>query len=138
MLLRKFKLPVGALTLTNSFNPALAGHLTLSLRSHARFKVCHRLILPAVDNLSAIRQRYNLTLEETIRGVMNVFSELVLLSACDAIVASGSGFSGAAAAWGGVSAANIRVLPRFMSHSGPAGVFCPQSAYTWNYYAHNL
>jgi hypothetical protein len=92
----------------------------------------------AVDNLSAIRQRYNLMPEETIRGVMNVFSELVLLSACDAIVASGSGFSGAAAAWGGIPAANIRVLPRFVSNSGSIGTRCPATAYTWNYYAHNL
>jgi hypothetical protein len=85
-----------------------------------------------------MRERYNQTPEETIRGVMNVFTELVALSACDAIVASGSGFSGAAAAWGGISAANIRVLPRFVPIYGTVGDRCPATVYTWNYYAHNL
>ncbi len=49
---------------------------------------------------------------DTVLGFLNVFVELVALSACDAIVHTRSGFSKTAVEWGGLPTAAVRVLPR--------------------------
>lgn len=92
----------------------------------------------AVDNLVAISQRNNMTADEVVRGVMSVFNELIALSACDALAASDSGFSGAAASWGGIPAENIRILPRFVATGTDASFDrCPDTTFVRDFYVHN-
>jgi hypothetical protein len=76
-----------------------------------------------------------MTPDDILRSVVSVFMELVALSSCDALTASDSGFSAAAASWGGIPVENLRLLPRFTDSQ--AGGRCPASALVSDFYTRN-
>ena len=76
-----------------------------------------------------------------MRQLYSVYVEAVLLSACDVIVHSLSGFSMFAAQWGMIPVDNVRVLPRrydwLPCGDGSGGRFCPWwSCTAQSYYPH--
>jgi hypothetical protein len=73
---------------------------------------------------------------DVLAGFLNVFVELVALSACDVVVHTKSGFSKAAVEWGGLPVGAVRALPRAGFGTAPLEVQpqCGRAVHLPQYY----
>jgi hypothetical protein len=67
-----------------------------------------------VDRHGEVPAQQSLSQDAVARGSRNAVAEMLLLSACDALVHTSSGFSKVAGQWGGIPRDAIRMVDGFM------------------------